>query len=445
MKHFLKATSVVAIGAVVALALAGCGATGGDEEIADKAPESLSGTITFWHHYSDREADVLQGIVDRFEEEHPDVTVDVSKAQEDTKIAQVATTSDKVDVMLVNLNDAVGTLCKSMADLQPYMDRDGVGADDFQPAFFEATEFDDRRCSLPTLSDVYGLYYNTDLLHDAGVDAPPKTLQELEDIALELTTYNDDGSIKTLGFNPLVGNGQVTATTLGQAAGGRWLDDDGNASLSQDSQWADLITWQKEFVDKIGYDKLKAFAASAGDEFSAENPFQNGRVAMALDGEWRVAFIEDQAADLNYGTAPLPVLDGSGQTYGGGYASGAAMGVNLKSKNKELSWALVKYISSNPEAAVDYANGFKNIPTLKAAAESADLDVPEAYETFVTAAGDPATATSPVTELGGTLTQGATTFWADYQAATASDDALRRGLEQVDEDIDNALELRGAK
>ena len=30
---------------------------------------------------------------------------------------------------------------------------------------------------------------------------------------------------------------------------------------------------------------------------------------MMIDGEWRVAFIRDQAPNLGFGTAPMPVVD----------------------------------------------------------------------------------------------------------------------------------------
>jgi multiple sugar transport system substrate-binding protein len=445
MKRILKRASFVAIGATAAIILAGCSSGAGDQ-VAETAPDSeeLSGTVTLWHHYSDREAEVIQGVADDFQDAYPNVKVEVSAGQEDTKIAQVAATSSKVDVMITNLNNTLGTLCKSMVDLQPYMDRDGVSESEFQPVFADVTEFDGKRCALPTTSDVYGLYYNTEMLAAAGFEAPPTTLQELEKMALAMTTYNPDGSIQTLGFNPLIGNGQVTPTTLGHAAGGAWMED-GESVISQSEQWHDLIEWQKSFVDEIGYDKLKTFASSSGDEFSADNSFQNGRVAMALDGEWRVAFIQDQAPDLPYDTAPLPVLDGSGQQLGGGYASGASVGISSKSKNKEAAWALAKFIATDTSAAVEIANGFKNIPTLKAAAESSDLEVPDQYRTFIEASGHPATATSPVTAIGSTLTQGFATFWADYQSGEADDETLAAGLEQVDEDIDNALSLRGAK
>ena len=67
------------------------------------------------------------------------------------------------------------------------------------------TEFNGTRCAMPMLADVYGLYYNKDLLAQAGITAPPKTASELDRDAKKLTLRNPDGSIKVAGFIPRSG------------------------------------------------------------------------------------------------------------------------------------------------------------------------------------------------------------------------------------------------
>ncbi|MYW04667.1 extracellular solute-binding protein [Streptomyces sp. SID3343] len=436
------------IGAVLAafatgttLALSGC-ATPGDSPVAATAPTHLSGTIQLWHHYTSREAKVFQSVVDDFERKNPDVKVRVHSGQQDTKITQVVASGGDVDVLITNVNATLGTACKSMSDLEPYMRRDNVSADAFQGIFAGATAFNGRRCSLPTTSDVYGLYFNTTVLNAAGYTQPPRTLQELEDMALKLTTFNGDGSIKTLGFNPLIGTHQNTSATFSGTAGVTWTKD-GDSAIASSPQWQRLMTWQHDFVRKIGYDKLKTFTAGLGDEWSANNSFQTGRVAMALDGEWRVAFVDEQAPNLAYGTAPFPILADSGAQYGGGFASAADVGVNKRSGHKEAAWALVKYLATDTDAAVKLANGLKNIPTLKSAAASPHLEATPQYRTFIEASGHPASNTSPVTEIGSTLAATMDNFWTGYQQGAGG--GLLKGLKDVDTDINNALGLRRAK
>ncbi|WP_249416356.1 extracellular solute-binding protein [Streptomyces sp. TS71-3] len=439
-EHRLR-TATATTSAALTLVLTAC-AAGHDGPVARTAPAHLSGTIQLWHHYSDREAAVIQSVVDGFEKKYPDVHVEVHSGQQDTKITQVVASGGDVDALITNVNATLGTACKTMENLAPFMRRDGVRASDFQGIFAAATAFGGRRCSLPTTSDVYGLYYNTKLLARAGVTRPPRTLRELERAALKLTTYKPDGSIRTLGFDPLVGFQQNTSATFGGTAGVTWMKG-GQSAIASSPQWRALLGWQHDFVEKIGYAKLKAFSAGLGDEWSANNAFQTGRIAMALDGEWRVAFIQDQAPHLAYGTAPFPVLDGSGQAYGGGFVSAADIGVSKRSGNKEAAWALVKYMTTDTDAAVRLANGIKNIPTLKSAADSPRLDAPKQYRTFLDAAAHPASRTSPVTEIGSMLTATMDDFWTGYQQRPQ--EGLDSGLKKVDTDIDNALSLRRAK
>ena len=58
--------------------------------------------------------------------------------------------------------------------------------------------------------------------------------------------------------------------------------------MATDPDWAEMFRWQKDLVDWYGVDKLKKFVAGQGDEWGeASQDFQLGRLAMALDGEWR--------------------------------------------------------------------------------------------------------------------------------------------------------------
>ena len=100
-----------------------------------------------------------------------------------------------------------------------------------------------------------------------------------------------------------------TPANFGPMFGAKWVDDAGKSTIGTDPAWAKLLTWQKDLIDFYGYDNLVKFQAGLGDEFSASNAFEKGKLAMNVDGEWRTAFIADEAPDLHYGTAPVPVDD----------------------------------------------------------------------------------------------------------------------------------------
>jgi multiple sugar transport system substrate-binding protein len=395
--------------------------------------------VSFWHFFADREADALQAVIDEFEAANPDVTVDVHSGQDDEKLRKSIASGDSVDVGLSYSTDIVGSFCDSGAfrDRGPYIERDDVDLSQLSDTVRSYTEYDGVRCALPVLSDVYGLYYNKDLLASVGATEPPKTLDELQTMAMKLTTFNADGSIKTLGFNPMMNWYENQASQYSALTGASWLTADGTSNVGSDPAWAEVMEWQKDFVDAIGYDKLNAFSAGLGQEFSADNALHTGQVAMTIDGEWRTAFIADQAPDLNYGTAPFPTADPA--LYGGAYITGNIAGIAKGSQEPELAWALLKYLATDTDAIVMLSNGLKNVPTTQDALASPDLEVSEQFQTFLDIAASGLTRTTPPNVLGAAYQQALGDYWEKYQAGNGGD--LAEGLKGVDKAIDDALSL----
>src|SRR5439155_11569227 len=145
-----------------------------------------------------------------------------------------------------------------------------------------------------------GLYYNKAMFAKAGISEPPKTMSELTADAKKLTVFNPDGSIKVAGLVPWMGYYETNPDTYGVQFGAEWYDaTTTHSAIATDPKWKKLLTWQKDLVDWYGADKLNKFVAGQGDEFSSNQDFETGRVAMNLDGEWRTAFIQDEAPKLD--------------------------------------------------------------------------------------------------------------------------------------------------
>src|SRR5438874_11843566 len=100
--------------------------------------------------------------------------------------------------------------------------------------------------------------------------------------------------------------------------GGKYFDAKGKSSLSRDPAWTRLLEWQKSLINWYGYKNLVKFTAGAGQEFSASNAFEVGKVAMQLDGEWRGAFLKAEHPELNYAPAPMAVDDAKPTLFGRG-------------------------------------------------------------------------------------------------------------------------------
>jgi ABC-type glycerol-3-phosphate transport system substrate-binding protein len=442
-KTWGRCAAAAAAATAALLALSACTAGGSSNEKKGPAPEAKQ-TITVWHGFTgSNEVKAFNAAVARFHAAHPNITVKTVKGQDDDKITKAISGGDPPDVAVSFTTDNVGKFCSSGAwqDLQPLMDKDKVSTDSFTSASMDYTKFDGKRCALPLLQDVYGIYINDKMFKAAGYTSPPKTMSELTDMAKKLTTYNKDGSIKVLGFDPDMQSYEMAPSRLAPAWGAKWQTSDGKSSLAQDPAWANMLHWQKSLVDYFGYSKLLKFRQSLGQEMSADNPFEKGRVAIALDGEWRTAFIRDEAPSLQYDTAPFPVADGRESTYGAGYVSGTIIGIPRGSAHPAAAWSFVKFMSTDTQTLVGLANQIRNVPTTHASLDAAtELKNDPHFKTFLNIAANPNTATTPASPNGGAYQVTFQEWIYKYQKGKVKGD-LHSALAAVDKKIDDDVSL----
>ena len=234
----MKRIAMAAATALFASAgVVGCG--GGDNSgdassPAKKAPAKLEpANITLWVGFTDRELGVFKNAVKDFEALHPGVKVRVVGGISDDKIIAASRGGKAPDVAQSFTADNSGAFCGSGAwvDLKPYLERDKISDTIFPPAPRSYTQFKGTRCALPMLADAQGLYYNEDLFKKAGLSGPPKTISQLTEYAKKLTVKNPDGSLKVVGFNPVMNWYENTPAGFGPMFGAKWVDDSGKSSL----------------------------------------------------------------------------------------------------------------------------------------------------------------------------------------------------------------------
>jgi multiple sugar transport system substrate-binding protein len=411
-----------------------------ETKIADPGTQ-VSGTVELWHFFTEREADAIDQVIKDFESTHPNIKVTVKSGQDDSKVTQAIGAGNGPDVGLSYSTDIVGKFCSSGAwvDLAPYISRDKVDLNQLNATTRSYTEFGGKRCAMPFLADAYGMYYNKDMFAKAGIAGPPKTLDELTEDAKKLTVKNPDGSLKSVGFLPLYDFYENAAAHLAPATGAKWLTDDGKSAVAADPNWKTLLTWQKNLVDWYGYDKLTKFKASLGDEFSADNAFQKGQVAINIDAEFRLAFLKDQSPNLKYGVAPIPTADPA--RYGGGYVTGNIMGISKNAKNPEAAWELIKYLTTNYAAITKMAGLLKNVPTTQKSAADPALNGDADFKTFIDIFNNPNSMTTPPSASGSAYQEAFGQFLTNYQSGKVKD--LDAGLADADKQINSVMTLGG--
>ncbi|MBG0816738.1 ABC transporter substrate-binding protein [Planomonospora sp. ID82291] len=439
----------LATAAVAAAALTACTAgdrsapaLGSQPKPSGSAAAALpAATIELWHGFSaDSEVKAFEDAVAGFRKKFPQITVKLTKGVQDDQITQAVRGGTAPDVAASFTTDNVAQWCRSgvFQDLTPVIAQDGVDLSVLPAAARSYTEFEGRRCTLPMLADAYGLYYNKALMKG---EQPPKTLSELTALAKKLTVRDADGNIEVAGFIPSVQYYENSPSHLGPMVGARWYNEDGTSAIGSDPAWKKLLTWQKELIDWYGYDKLDRFRKGLGDEWGAEHPFHEGKVAMAVDGEWRNAMITGDAPDLDYGTAPVPVADDRPELYGSGFTAGTVIGVPKGAGHPQHAWELVKHLTTDTGSLVTLSNALRNVPTTRAAMDSPDLKKDANFQTFLDIFNHPKTSTLPPNVNSVFNQEALTTFLVEWEKGSVKD--LDAGLAGVDKRINDKHTLSG--
>ncbi|MGW6915888.1 ABC transporter substrate-binding protein [Kitasatospora sp. NPDC054939] len=441
-RRTLAAVTGSAVLALLATACTGTNSSGGSDDSAS----GKDVTITFWHGWSqESEVKAIEANIAAFQKAHPNIKVKTVSAITDDKINQAlrAGGDDAPDVVSSFSTDNVGKFCssKAFADLKPFLEKDRIDpAKTFPATVLNYTQFQGNQCTLPLLTDAFGLYYNKTAFAAAGIAGPPKTFSEFAEAAAKLTIVEGDG-FKQLGFMP---NYHGYETTVGHYLGQygpAYFTPDGKSNVAADPKFAALYTWQKGLVEKLGgFEKLEKFRSTLGEEFSTKNPFHTGQVAMAMDGEWRTAFLAADKPAFEWATAPFPVPDDQKDSYGRGYQSGTVIGLARTSKKQTAAWQLIKYLTTDTDAVVGFANAIRNVPSTFDALNSPKLVSDPNFKTFLDIAKHKDSNTTPASINGGAYQTTLQNLGYDFEAGKVTDIAkgLADAAKQIDADIAQA-------
>jgi multiple sugar transport system substrate-binding protein len=429
-----------ALTATLALALTAC--FGSSQGGANDNPNA-DVTITFWHGWSaPSEVKAIQATIDAFEQKYPNIHVKAVGNITDDKINQAlrAGGSSAPDVVSSFTTDNVGEFCTSHAfvDLTPFLDKSGIDPTKMFPGpQLSYTQYQGDQCALPLLSDAYGLYYNKDAFKAAGISGPPKTMSQLDADAVKLTKTSGD-SYSQLGFQPDYHFYESTITHFAAQWTPRYFTSAGKSNVGNDSALKDAMEWQKNLIDKLGgYSRLDKFRTSAGEEFSDNNAFMTGQVAMIIDGEWRAGMIDDSNSKVNYGVAPFPVPDNMADQYGKGYITGTIVGIASTSDKQNAAWEFVKFLTTDTDAVVNFANAIHNVPSTNAALASSKVSQDPNFQQFIKIASNPNSNTTPASPNGGDYQLVLQQLGYDFQSGKQTD--LQSGLTDAAHQIDTNI------
>lgn len=324
----------------------------------------------------ERELGAQQLIVDRFEKENPGVDVElIPKAgwqftgDATALIAAVRGGTPPNAYIIDRFTTAQQASVGLFENLQPRIDAEGGDLPDqyLDYAIDEAT-YDGDVYALPFDTDVRGLYYNKDVLRDAGVDPSvldasdgPPTVDELMAISDTVTQTDENGNYTRMGWVPW--DGQAFHATWALINHAEWFDPDTCEFTATSDGWRKTMQDFHDWSTELGYQRVQAFLARVRppNQPPQQSPFFTGKLAMGVDGNWNLANIDLYAPKgLDYGVTYLPVpKEGDPPfTWGGGFAVTMPQGA----PNQDLTWKFMKYMAGEEGQRI-YAKQASKLPT----------------------------------------------------------------------------------
>ncbi len=217
------------------------------------------------------------------------------------------------------------------------------------------------------MPEVRVLHYRTDLFEEAGLTAPPTTVEEIREYAEKLVQTDDNGNITLSGVDIGTGEQTLFSSMLMFGADKLWNDD--TTSAMTEPEALEALEWcQGIMLD--GISDVRLMHDVQGTLYS------NGLAAMSFDGSNISVAVENLGVE-NMAVAPMP---------GDKYMLGTTCwSIYADTANKEESLAFWQAITSK-EGQLLIAEKVGFVPTRESAREEYIAMNPEFNEVFFEAA-----------------------------------------------------------
>jgi len=360
-RRMRRGATIVAAGTVVALALTACASSGGGTaDPVDVSTEITSDPVTLTLSYTDDPP--AQALIDGFTEKYPNVTIETQQTPftDYVKAIKLSMSSNTPPDIAQYNPGAMRSLIPGglVLDLAPWADAYGWD-EKFPDSSLEVLTSDSDAKTFgegglyaaPGALSVLGVYYNKELLDEAGITGPPATLAEFEEQL---------GQVADAGIQPLSVAGLEVGTihiwgallnVIGDPEAYRdWVFGRSGATIeTPGAQEATdvLVDWIEQ-----GYISKSANAVGYADALA---DFTGGNAAFHVSGNWAASAVETEMGEAG-GFFVLPGTEADAPAIASG--ASVAYSISSKSENPNVAAAFLDYLSSPEAAAIQVETGF---------------------------------------------------------------------------------------
>ncbi|MDQ0316256.1 ABC transporter substrate-binding protein [Amorphus orientalis] len=308
--------------------------------------------------------EVIDGMIDRFEADNPDISVEAIYAgnYDDTRVRALSAirSGEPAQLSVLFSIDAYDLIEQDL--IVPFDDvvkgEDGKAwLDSFYPALMKNGQIDGKTWGIPFQRSTIVMYYNKDMFREAGLDpeSPPQTWDEMVEAGKALAGDGRWGLMV-----PSTGYPYWMFQCFAIQNGKELMSSDGTETYFTDPKVVEAL----EFWRSMATDS-KIMPEGTIEWGTLRQAFLEGQTGMMWHSTGNLTAVKD-AADFDFGVAMLPKHERPGSPTGGGNF------YLFKGSSDEQQDAAVKLIRfmTAPEQAAEWsiATGYVGIS-------------PEAYET----------------------------------------------------------------
>jgi len=300
--------------AIAAVALAGC--SGGSQGATELDPEA-DVTISWWTGQTEAAQTLLEGLAAEFEDEHPNVTIDVSEGASSTEELLQKLSAGFSSGTYPDMSYAFGSWAsqlessKRTLDITERTEDPDLGWEEFSEAARATVQpTGDATIGFPALVDNISLIYNKTVFDAADVEYPTEdwTWDDFREAAAALT----DPASDTYGYAYSVSGSEETTWQFWPHLwqnGGEILNDDQSEAAFDSEAGVDAL----EFLRGMAIDDGSIYLDQTDTKFA--QLFAADRIGMMTSGPWQLYDLNTAGTD--YGVTVLPGTDGDHQTVSG--------------------------------------------------------------------------------------------------------------------------------
>lgn len=370
MKTFKKTRMAITL--LSALVLTACGNSGTSSSGGDSDDKS----VTLWVQYSEESAEgqvMAQSIKDFNENNGKGYTAKVeyiprsgSGGGYEDKVNAALTTNTLPDVLTL---DGPNTAAYAKSGILAPIDDYVSNRDDLLPSIVEEGTYDGKLYSLGYSESGVGIFYNKQMLQEAGVDLvslptvdKPWTYDQYNSLFETLTKHYKKPAID-VGFDDHSEWLMYAFTPFVWSSGGDVVTEDGTKSTGafDNKGSVEAFTFIQGLI-KNGYSTITP----------EKNGFQTGIYPLKMTGSWTMQEMDSQYKDVEYGVLPLPMSPKTKKLVS---PTGSwAYGISRTTKKTEAAGALIDFLGSEQEV-YDMSVGNSVLPSRKSTSDRLATEV----------------------------------------------------------------------